>query len=335
VELEAVKCELAAEVLRSAGELRLRVTGSSMLSALWPGDEVIIRLQPFDAVRPGHIVLVARDGSLCVHRVVAARNGLLTTRGDALPSADPPTAPEKVLGVVVSILRGSARLTARSRRCWSHPGTPPKTIRHLFLDQVMPLVLGRMGRAVLHASAVATPDGALAFAGEAGRGKSTLAGAFVNRGASLLTDDCLLLHEVDGAFHVVPSYPGLRLWPDVVPALAGGSAVLPRVCHYSSKGRLQRALPFSSQPLPLRRLYLLAESADGISIAPLTPRDALIELVKCSYVLDVTDRSALKLQFETLSRVAALCLVCRLAYPRDLARLPELHAAITQHANGR
>jgi len=33
--------------------------------------------------------------------------------------------------------------------------------------------------------------------------------------------------------------------------------------------------------------------------------------------------------------VAALCLVCRLAYPRDLARLPELHAAITQHANGR
>jgi hypothetical protein len=220
-------------------------------------------------------------------------------------------------------------------RCWPHPGTPPKTIRHLFLDQVMPLILGRMGRAVLHASAVAIPDGAVAFAGEAGRGKSTLAGAFVNRGASLLTDDCLLLHETDGAFHVVPSYPGLRLWPDVVPALAGGSGALPRVCHYSRKGRLQRALPFASQPLPLRRLYLLADSADGISIAPLTPRDALIELVKCSYVLDVTDHSALKLQFETLSRVAALCLVCRLAYPRDLARLPELHAAITRHANGR
>jgi len=115
VELEAVKCELAAEVRRSAGELRLRVTGSSMLSALWPGDEVIIRLQPFDAVRPGHIVLVARDGRLCVHRVVAARNGLVTTRGDALPNADPPAAPDQVLGAVVSILRGSARLIPRSR----------------------------------------------------------------------------------------------------------------------------------------------------------------------------------------------------------------------------
>jgi hypothetical protein len=222
---------------------------------------------------------------------------------------------------------------ARTVRCWPDPATPPRTTRHLFLDQVMPLVLGRMGRAVLHASAVATPDGAIAFAAESGRGKSTLAGAFVNRGASLLTDDCLLLHEADGAFYVVPSYPGLRLWPDVVPALGGGAADLQRVSHYSSKGRLQRALPFASQPIPLRRLYLLAESSEGISIDPLTPRDALIELVKSSYVLDVSDRRALKLQFETLSRVAARCMVYRLAYPRDLARLPELHAAIAQHAN--
>ena len=53
MELEAVKCELAAEVLRSSGELRLRVTGSSMLPAVWPGDELTIRRQPFDAGRPG------------------------------------------------------------------------------------------------------------------------------------------------------------------------------------------------------------------------------------------------------------------------------------------
>jgi signal peptidase len=115
VELEAVKCELAAEVLRSAGELRLRVTGASMLPAVWPGDELTIRRQPFDAVRPGRIVLVARDGRLCAHRVVAAGNGLVTTRGDALPSADPPAAPDQVLGAVVSVLRGRARLIPGSR----------------------------------------------------------------------------------------------------------------------------------------------------------------------------------------------------------------------------
>ena len=115
MELEALKCELAAEVLRSAGELRLRVTGSSMLPALWPGDELTIRRQPFDAVRPGHIVLVARDGRLCAHRVVAAGNGLVTIRGDALSGPDAPATRGQVLGSLVSIQRGSARLIPRSR----------------------------------------------------------------------------------------------------------------------------------------------------------------------------------------------------------------------------
>lgn len=223
---------------------------------------------------------------------------------------------------------------AKTVRCWPHPGTPPSSIRHLFLDQVMPLVLNRMGKAVLHASAVATVDGAIAFTGRGGQGKSTLAGAFVNHGASLLSDDCLVLHHTDGAFHVVPSYPGLRLWPDVVQALARDSPVLPPVCHYSLKGRLQHGLPFASRPLPLRRLYLLATPADGISVVPLTPADALIELAKLSFVLDVADPDSLKLQFETLSRLALRHFVYRLSYPHDLARLPELYAAVTHHATG-
>jgi len=115
VELEALKCELAAEVLRSVGELRLRVTGTSMLPAVWPGDELTIRRDSADAVRPGRIVLVARDGRLCVHRVVTAGNGLVTTRGDALSGPDAPATPGQVLGSLVSIQRGSARLIPCSR----------------------------------------------------------------------------------------------------------------------------------------------------------------------------------------------------------------------------
>ena len=88
---------------------------------------------------------------------------------------------------------------AETVRCWPHPGTPGNTVRHLFLDQVMPLVLSLAGRTVLHASAVSTGNGAIAFSGESGRGKSTLAGAFVNHGASLMTDDCLLLDDAFSA----------------------------------------------------------------------------------------------------------------------------------------
>lgn len=63
----AVKCDLAAAVIRSSGELRLKVTGSSMLPSIWPGDILTIRRQNLDQIRPGEIVLVARDGGLCAH----------------------------------------------------------------------------------------------------------------------------------------------------------------------------------------------------------------------------------------------------------------------------
>ena len=61
---------------------------------------------------------------------------------------------------------------------WAMPGVAPATVHHLFTNQVQPLALSRQGKLVLHASAVAVGDIALAFAGESGRGKSTLAASF-------------------------------------------------------------------------------------------------------------------------------------------------------------
>ncbi len=87
---------------------------------------------------------------------------------------------------------------AKEIRCYPNPNTPLETIRHLLLDQVMPLTLSERGKLVLHASAVVTPEGAIAFLGETGRGKSTLTASFAQRGFSVLTDDCLLLEERKG-----------------------------------------------------------------------------------------------------------------------------------------
>src|SRR5258706_11389779 len=60
---------------------------------------------------------------------------------------------------------------------WVQPGAevPSETIRHLCLDQVLPLILSRRLPIVLHASAVVGPKGAFALAGESWSGKSTLA----------------------------------------------------------------------------------------------------------------------------------------------------------------
>ena len=67
-------CELAAEVLRSSGKLRLRATGASMLPVVWPGDILNISGEGAGKALPGDIVLFGREGGLIAHRVVEIRN---------------------------------------------------------------------------------------------------------------------------------------------------------------------------------------------------------------------------------------------------------------------
>jgi hypothetical protein len=59
----------------------------------------------------------------------------------------------------------------------------------------------------------------VAFLGESGRGKSTLAASFATEGTRFLTDDGLLLEWVGGHCMIVPSHPSIRLWEDSQEAL--------------------------------------------------------------------------------------------------------------------
>jgi len=104
----ALKCELASEVLRSSGTLRLRVTGWSMLPSVMPGDTLVIERISSDAISEGDIVLFGRDRRLFVHRVVTRsqpQSAEIVTRGDAMPAPDPPVSESDLLGRVSFILR--------------------------------------------------------------------------------------------------------------------------------------------------------------------------------------------------------------------------------------
>lgn len=106
--VQALKCQLAAEVLRSSGTLRLRVTGWSMLPAIWPGDTLVIeRLS--SAISEGDIVLFSRGQRFVAHRVLAkdsaSGDSKLQTQGDAVPRPDAPVAIGDLLGKVSAIER--------------------------------------------------------------------------------------------------------------------------------------------------------------------------------------------------------------------------------------
>ena len=213
-----------------------------------------------------------------------------------------------------------------------------RVVAHLLLAQVVPLALSRQGRVVLHASAVETPRGAVAFLGASGCGKSTLGASFVREAFPLLADDGLLLTEHRGTLAGVPSYPEIRLWPDAYAALssAGGARRARRLVR---KRRLRAGSgrwPFGIGPVPLYRLYVLghraaAEGDQGVAIQPLTRREAFVELVRNSFRLDFHGAPRLLGEFDRITAIASGCAVYRLTFAREWSRLAAVRHAVLEH----
>ena len=118
--LDRVGCELIAGSLRAGHEVRIRVAGSSMVPALWPGDELIVRALGLAEPSRGDLLLFVRDGGLCTHRLIGRMDvsGVprLITRGDAAVKCDPPKSPEEILGSVVSAFRDGHQVSLASSR---------------------------------------------------------------------------------------------------------------------------------------------------------------------------------------------------------------------------
>jgi signal peptidase I len=104
-----MKCELAAQVLRTFGTLRLEVTGLSMLPSVWPGDVLFVERREMEEIAAGEIILFAREDKLVAHRVlsktVVGDETYAITRGDGLLATDEPVSPAELLGSVRHVLR--------------------------------------------------------------------------------------------------------------------------------------------------------------------------------------------------------------------------------------
>lgn len=209
-------------------------------------------------------------------------------------------------------------------RCAASDGCTPVTLRHLLLDQVLPLVLSQRGRLVLHASAVHVDGlGTVALAGAAGLGKSTLATALGRRGCAVVSDDSLVVVDRDGVLQAVPGYPGVRLWRDSLRALGVGRG--DPVAHYTSKVRVGPPhLEFRSRPSPLKAVFVLeprSRAGQAARTGSIAPRDRVIALTRAAYVMDVADRQQLAALFAALARLATRVPVLRLQVADDRRRL--------------
>jgi hypothetical protein len=220
--------------------------------------------------------------------------------------------------------------------CSPAPDVTEATIQHLYLNQVHPLALSKMGKMVFHASSVEVGDSAIAFVGESGRGKSTLAASFAINGFRFLTDDGLLV-EAGGndAYLAFPSHPSIRLWQDSQEVLISTETVTAQALDFTTKGRFLagKHIAFCDQPRPLRRVYFLGDgSAPVLLFQRMTGTEAIVEWTKHSFLLDVEEKTLLAEQFDRVSKLACQPIYYRLDYPRCFEQLTHIRQAIVEHS---
>ena len=210
------------------------------------------------------------------------------------------------------------------------------TLQHLYLNQVRPLALSRLGKLVFHASAVEVERSAIAFLGASGRGKSTLAANFATSGYQFLTDDALVVEPHGYDYQVLPSHPSVRLWADSQKEmLVNQIAKTGSPVHFTSKLRFLAGdkLPHCDKPRPLRRVYFLGDgSAKEITFQRLSVPEAFIDWVKNSFLLDAEEQATISAHFDGVAKLANRLPSYHLDYPRRFMDLDHLRQTIVEHA---
>ena len=206
---------------------------------------------------------------------------------------------------------------------------------HTYLiSQVLSFALVKQGIEPLHATVVVVNEQAVAFLGDCGYGKSSLAAAFLQAGHPLLTDDLLVVKEATHGFSAYPGPPRIKLFPEIAKRLLGEringtpmNNLTPKLIIPLDPHQSYRA------PAPLTAIYVLRPPAAGsrsqrVTIRYLSQQRAFVELVRNTFNTVITDPGRLKHQFALATQVASNVPTQLLSYPRTLASLPSVREAI-------
>lgn len=190
------------------------------------------------------------------------------------------------------------------------PGVSSAAVADVFDRFVLPLTLLADGFEVIHASAVVTPHGVVAFCADCEGGKSTVAFELNHLGLPQWADDAVAI-RIDGARAQtwrLPFRPRLRQDAAAFFGTAVGAAV---PCS---------AITEEQAPIAAVCLLRRDESA-GMRLEPLSGSAALVALLNHARVLDPDDESRRDRMLDHYLNVAASVPVLDLRIPSGFHRL--------------
>lgn len=131
-------------------------------------------------------------------------------------------------------------------------------LRLFLLGSALGAIYFQRGLFPLHASVVVINGAAVAFTGDSGAGKSTMAAWMNSQGYPLLCDDvCVVRFADDGTPIAYPAFPRLKLWKDALKSFAIETEGLQRDYSRADKFHMSPSNRFSEEPVPLRHVNVL------------------------------------------------------------------------------
>jgi hypothetical protein len=207
------------------------------------------------------------------------------------------------------------------------PGAEEERILIFLMGSAMGALLHQRNILVLHAGAIEANGRSVLFCGHSGAGKSTLAAGFHKRGYPFLADDVCAVAMVDGKPSVVPGFPRLKLWADVLKKLEKDKDQLESVRWTQGLEKYFLPVePLHKTPVALHSVFVLeTTNTDKMEITALKGGEKIAPIIKNTYRLRfLNGLGGKKEHFRQCAAVATEAAVYRAVRPRGHFLLDEL-----------
>lgn len=194
----------------------------------------------------------------------------------------------------------------------------------IFLQtNVFSFSLLKLGFEAFHASCIAAGNNAVAFLGESGYGKSTLAASFLKNGFPLLTDDVFAVRKMGKRFLTPPGVAQIKLFPAIARQILTRPAPAGKMSPIAKKW----ILPLDSGVMGKKNfevglVYLLwpsfKKNSGAIRIRKIKPQEAVISLIKASHNLVLQDSKRLRTQMLFAADLVKTVPVRAISFPMNL-----------------
>lgn len=209
------------------------------------------------------------------------------------------------------------------------PDASEQLIRFYLVGTIMAILLYQRGLLVLHGSVVNINSGAVTFLGTSGAGKSSTTAALHARGHGIIADDVAAVTLGTEPATVSPGFPQIKLGREIATFLGYNFESLLLLHPQHEKRAYRMTQEFSQEPVPIRRIYILAEDTE-LCIEPISTTEAVIELVRHSRPTTLFHCGGAA-HFLQCAALAKELTIYRLKRPRSLGLLPDLAKLVEEH----